>query len=454
MDIFSTSASEKKIYSVSDLNRETKNLLSSHFSSIQVEGEISNLSTPSSGHIYFSLKDKKAQIRCAMFKSQQRRLNFKPVNGMKILISAQVSLYEARGDYQLIVEKMQEAGAGDLQLAFEQLKTRLQDEGLFELSQKLTLPEIPKQIGVITSPTGAAIHDIISVLKRRFPAIPVLIYPTAVQGESAKLEIFRAIETANQQEQVDVIILARGGGSLEDLWAFNEVCVARAIAASNIPIISGIGHEVDFTIADFVADLRAPTPSAAAENAVPNQQTWLSRFQSIEFQLLQQIKRKLSQYQQSTNWLNKRLQQQHPGQQLQRHAQTLDNLDLRLTRAIQSKIKHQKNQILQQNNLLQQHNPTHRIIRYKEQQQQYLSNRLNIAIQHKLETLQRKYLSLVQTLNAVSPLATLDRGYAIVSIPDTETVISSTQQLSIDDKIKTRFANGHIISQIKEINHE
>ena len=453
MDIFNTSAAENKIYSVSDLNRETKNLLSSHFSTIQVEGEISNLSTPSSGHIYFSLKDKKAQIRCAMFKSQQRRLKFKPENGKKILISAQVSLYEARGDYQLIVEKMQEAGAGDLQLAFEQLKNKLLEEGLFELSLKQTLPEIPKQIGVITSPTGAAIHDIISVLKRRFPAIPVLIYPTSVQGESAKLEISRAIETANQQKQVDIILLARGGGSLEDLWAFNEECVARAIAASNIPIISGIGHEVDFTIADFVADLRAPTPSAAAENAVPNQQTWLSKFQSIEFQLQQQIQRKLSHLQQATNWLNKRLQQQHPGQQLQRHAQTLDNLEIRLTRAIQSKIKHHQNQILQQNNLLQQHNPTQRIIRYKEQQQ-YLSNRLNIAIQHKLETLQRKYLSLVQTLNAVSPLATLDRGYAIVSIPDTKTVISSTQQLSIDDKIKTRFADGYIISQIKEINHE
>lgn len=453
MDIFDTSASEKKIYSVSDLNREAKNLLSGYFSTIQVEGEISNLSTPSSGHIYFSLKDKKAQIRCAMFKSQQRRLKFTPENGMQIIISAQVSLYEARGDYQLIVEKMQEAGEGDLQLAFEQLKTRLLNEGLFEKSLKQTLPEIPQQIAVITSPTGAAVHDIISVLKRRFPAIPVLIYPTAVQGESAKFEICKAIETANQQKQVDVILLARGGGSLEDLWAFNEECVARAIVASNIPIISGIGHDVDSTIADFVADLHAPTPSVAAENAVPNQQTWLSRFQSIEFQLQQQIQRKLSHYQQATNWLNKRLQQQHPGQQCQRYAQTLDNLEIRLTRAIQSKISHGKNQIIQQNNLLQQHNPTHRITRYK-QQQQYLSNRLNIAIQHKLETLQRTYLSLAQTLNAVSPLATLDRGYAIVSTPDSRTVISSTQKLSINDKIKTRFANGHVISQIKEINNE
>ena len=453
MATFNTSYLDKKIYSVSDLNRETKNLLASHFSSIQVEGEISNLSTPSSGHFYFSLKDPKAQIRCAMFKSQQRRMNFKPENGNLVIISAQVSLYEARGDYQLIVDKMQQAGEGDLQRAFEQLKTKLLNEGLFEQSLKQALPVIPKHIGIITSPTGAAIHDILSVLKRRFPAIPVLIYPTTVQGEPSKFEITQAIKTANQQKQVDVIILARGGGSLEDLWAFNEECVARAIAKSKIPIISGIGHEVDFTIADFVADLRAPTPSAAAENTVPDQQNWLSRFKTIELQIQQQIQRQLLQYQQSTNWLSKRLQQQHPGQQLQRHAQTLDNLELSLLRAMQSKIRLYKSQLENKNNLLQQQNPANKIIHYK-QQQHYLSNRLNIAIQHKLETLQRKYLSLVHTLNAVSPLATLERGYAIVTNPKTSEVIRSSQQLSINDMIKTRLAHGEIISQIKEIQHD
>jgi exodeoxyribonuclease VII large subunit len=453
MEFSNSYPSEKKIYSVSELNRETKNVLSNHFSCIQVEGEISNLSTPTSGHIYFSLKDPKAQIRCAMFKSQQRRMDFKPKNGKLVIISAQVSLYEARGDYQLIVDKMQEAGQGDLQLAFEKLKTKLLNEGLFEQGLKQSLPEIPKHIGIITSPTGAAIHDILSVLRRRFPAIPVLIYPTAVQGEPSKFEITRAIETANQQKEVDVIILARGGGSLEDLWAFNEECVARAIATSKIPIVSGIGHEVDFTIADFVADLRAATPSAAAENVVPDQQTWLSRFNTIELRLQQQIQRQISHHQQSTNWLNKRLQQQHPGQQLQRHAQTLDNLELRLVRAMQSKIRHAKSQLENKNNLLQQQNPANLIIVYK-QQQSYLCNRLNTAIQHKLETLHRKYISLVHTLNAVSPLATLDRGYAIVSNPKTSEVISSSQQLSLNDMIKTRLAHGEIISQIKEIQHD
>ena len=453
MALVNTFHSTMRIYSVSDLNKETKNLLASHFSSIQVEGEMSNLSTPSSGHIYFSLKDAKAQIRCAMFKSQQRRLNFKPENGKLVIISAQVSLYEARGDYQLIVDKMQEAGKGDLQIAFEQLKTKLLHEGLFDQSLKQSLPEIPDHIGIITSPTGAAIHDILSVLKRRFPAIPVLIYPTSVQGEPSKFEITQTIEKANQQKQVDVLLLARGGGSIEDLWAFNEECVARAIAKSKIPIISGIGHEVDFTIADFVADLRAPTPSAAAENAVPDQQVWLSRFKTIEHQLHQQIQRQLSLCQQSTNWLSKRLQQQHPGQQLQRHAQTLDNLELSLLRTMQSKIRHYKSQLENKNSLLQQQNPANKIIRYQ-QQQNYLSHRLNIVMQHKLETLQRKYLSLVHTLNAVSPLATLERGYAIVTNPKTSEVIRSSQQLSINNMIKTRLAHGEIISQIKEIQHD
>lgn len=453
MKLIITSSTEKKLYSVSELNRETKNLLSDHFSIIQVEGEISNLSTPSSGHIYFSLKDQKAQIRCAMFKSKQRGLDFKPANGNQVIISAQVSLYETRGDYQLIVDKIQEAGDGDLQQAFEQLKNKLLKEGLFESSLKQTLPIIPKQIGVITSPTGAAIHDILSVLKKRFPAIPVIIYPSSVQGESAKFEITKAIEIANKLQHVDVIILARGGGSLEDLWAFNEECVARAIAKSEIPVISGIGHEVDFTIADFVADLRTPTPSAAAENSVPDQQTWLLKFQSLESQFQQIVQRHLLHFQQSTNWLNKRLKQQHPGDKLQRYAQTLDILEMRLQRNMQTKIRHFKSLIENQHNLLHRQNPIDRVIRYKEQQL-YLKNRLNAVILQKLENLQRKYFTLAQTLNTVSPLATLERGYAIVSETNTARIISTSQQLSINDMINTRLAHGQIISQIKEINHE
>ncbi|MCK5829917.1 MAG: exodeoxyribonuclease VII large subunit [Methylococcales bacterium] len=451
--MFNTSILENKIYSVSQLNRETKNLLSDHFSYVQVEGEISNLSNPSSGHIYFSLKDKKAQIRCAMFKSQLRRLKFKPENGKQIILTAQVSLYEARGDYQLIVDKMQEAGEGALQIAFEQLKKKLQNEGLFDLSLKKNLPEIPSQIGVITSPSGAAIHDVLSVLKRRFPAIPVIIYPTAVQGNLAKSEIVSALETANKQKQVDVIILTRGGGSIEDLWSFNEESVARAIVKSKIPVISGIGHDVDFTIADFVADLRAPTPSVAAESTVPNQSTWLSTFQSLENQLIKTIQLHILNYQQSTNWINKRLQQQHPGQKLKHHAQTLDHLESRLAHAINNKIQHNKHLLKNKLTIFHQHNPSSKIARYKEQQH-YLYIRLNNTIKRQLKNLQRQHLSLVQTLHAVSPLATLERGYSIVTEPESSTVISSTQKLSINDKIKTRFAHGELISQIMDIKHD
>ncbi len=443
----------QKIYSVSELNKETKDLLSNHFSFIQVEGEISNLSQPSSGHIYFSLKDKKAQIRCAMFKSQLRRLTFTPSNGKQIIISAQVSLYEARGDYQLIADKMQQAGEGDLQLAFEKLKSKLFNEGLFDQDIKQSLPVLPKCIGVITSPSGAAIHDILSVLNRRFPAIPVIIYPTSVQGATAKVEICYAIKTANQHQQVDIILLARGGGSLEDLWCFNEECVARAIVNSKTPIISGIGHEVDFTIADFVADLRAPTPSAAAENAVPNQQSWINNFHVLEQQLKNLVSHQLNQHQQSINWLHKRLKQQHPGQQYQRLAQTLDNLEARLQRIIQSRIKQETHILAKQNFLLQRHNPKNRIERYQ-QQLNYLTNRFNHAIESKLEKLKRKQASLIHTLNAISPLATLERGYSITSLTQSNCIISRSEQLSIDDTIKTRFAQGSIISQIKQINHD
>lgn len=444
---------KKKIYSVSELNRETKELLSTHFSFIQIEGEISNLSQPSSGHIYFSLKDNRAQIRCAMFKSQLRRLTFTPTQGEKVIISAQVSLYEARGDYQLIADKMQQVGEGDLQIAFEKLKSKLFNGGLFDQSIKQSLPSLPLHIGVITSPSGAAIHDILSVLKRRFPAIPVLIYPTAVQGNAAKSEICKAIETANQQKQVDVLLLARGGGSLEDLWSFNEESVARAIVKSKIPIISGIGHEVDFTIADFVADLRAPTPSAAAESAVPSQLSWSNNFQAIEYQLQQIIQRQLTQHKQTINWLNKRLQQQHPGQQYQRHAQTLDTLETRLQRIIQTKIKHAHHLLTKQSNTVERHNPANRIIRYQEQLD-YLHNRLNSAVEHKLETLKTKQSAIIHTLNAVSPLATLERGYSITSNHSQTSIVSNSKQLSVNDMIETRFAHGSAISQITKINHE
>ena len=448
-----TPSTEKAIYSVSALNRETKDLLASHFSFIQVEGEISNLSRPSSGHIYFSLKDATAQVRCAMFRSQLQRLNFKPENGKKVILTAQVSLYEARGDYQLIANKMQPAGAGDLQLAFEKLKNKLQQEGLFDSSIKKPIPSLPGQIAIISSPSGAAVHDILSVLKRRFPIIPLIIYPTSVQGENAKNEIVKAIESANKNQENEVIILARGGGSLEDLWAFNEECVARAIANSQLPIISGIGHEVDFSIADFVADLRAPTPSAAAETAVPNQLNWLATYRNYEIQLGRLVQTQLSQHKQSIHWLKQRLQQQHPSQQFHRHAQTLDHLQARLQKAIEHKIAKQQHQLGVQQQAIKQHSPSNRVLRYQ-QQLQYLKQQLHNSINHKLENLRRKQAALASTLNAVSPLATLDRGYSITSLDKTSKVLTSSQQLAVKQRIKTRLAHGHIISQIEEVHHE
>jgi exodeoxyribonuclease VII large subunit len=441
------------VYSVSQLNREAKRLLATHFLNVQVAGEISNLSTPSSGHIYFTLKDSQAQIRCAMFKGQQQRLRFKPSNGNQVIATAQVSLYEPRGDYQLVIDHLEEVGDGALRLAFEKLKAKLLQEGLFDQHRKQALPLIPKQIGVITSATGAAIHDILTVLKRRFPAIPVLIYPVAVQGESAKFEIAQALATANLHQQVDVIILARGGGSLEDLWAFNEEIVARAIAASEIPVISAVGHEVDVTIADFVADLRAATPSAAAEHVVPHQEAWLNAFDALEKQLSQLIQRRLLQHQQQLAWLDKALQQQHPGQKLQRNAQRLDELEQRINQAIQHKLRDCQQQLAIGHHQLKQWQPSQRINSHQ-QQLSYLQQRLQRSIELKLSRLKTRQAAICQTLQAVSPLATLDRGYAISQRQDNQQIIKSSQQLAINDLMLTRFAQGQVVSEVKEIIHD
>ena len=446
----SSPTAQRNILTVTQLNRATNQLLGEHFLSVLVEGELSNATQPSSGHLYFSLKDANAQVRCAMFKTQQRRLNFKPENGKQVVVKAQVSLYEPRGDYQLIVESMEEAGDGALRRAFDALKLKLTEEGLFDTANKQSLPALPKTIGVITSPTGAAVRDIITVLRRRFAAIPVIIYPVAVQGENAKFEISRAIALANEHQQCDIIILGRGGGSLEDLWAFNEEMVARAIFASEIPIISAVGHETDVTIADFVADLRAATPSAAAEHATPDQQEWLSRFVSLEARLHQQLQRKLSQKQQALDWLAKRLQQQHPGQKLARNAQRLDELESRLNQSMQTKLRHNKSLVDEKIAKLWQHNPAVTINNYK-QKQDYLSKRLITVTTHKLESFKQRLLNVSQTLHAVSPLATLNRGYALVIHQPSGQIIRSTEQLKPGDRVETRLAEGRFTSQIKDI---
>lgn len=386
----------KNIYQVSSLNRQVRELLENQLALVWVEGEISNLAIPSSGHIYFSLKDKNAQVRCAFFRNHNQRLGFTPKDGAHVLLRALVSLYEGRGEFQLIVEYMEEMGDGALQRTFELLKKRLAAEGLFESTHKKALPRFPKQIGVITSPTGAAIRDILSVLQRRFPSIPVLIYPTLVQGDAAAPQIVRAIQTANQRQECDVLLLSRGGGSLEDLWPFNEENVARAIYASSIPIVSGIGHEIDFTIADFVADQRAPTPSAAAELVTPSQLEWLQHFDRCEQQLVMRMRQTLQHKQQQLEWLRKRLQ--HPGQHIQECLQRLQLLTVTLQRCMQQQLKH-----------LTQH-VTH----------------------------------LQRALDAVNPLAVLNRGYAIVTHKQTDKVVYKAKEVNAGEILSVRLGEGSL----------
>ncbi len=447
------SSIENPVYSVSQLNREVKELLNLHFLKVLVEGEISNLSTPSSGHIYFSLKDSKSQIRCAMFRSQQRNLGFVPENGLQVLVKAQVSLYEPRGDFQLIVQAMEEAGDGALRRAFEALKKKLAAEGLFDSERKQQLPYLPKAISVITSPTGAAIRDILSVLRRRFALIPVIVYPVAVQGENAKYEIVEALEIANARKECDVIIVARGGGSLEDLWAFNEEMVARAIDASKIPVVSGVGHEVDFTIADFVADFRAPTPSAAAEHCTPEAQELLQYFKLLENRLIQQMHRIVTGSKQAIEWLTNRLKQQSPEQQLGTKAQRLDNLELRLNQVLQSIAGEKKAQLTLMQHRLWQLQPASQIQSYK-MQQQYLTERLIASVNRKLDGFKHKVANTSQTLHAVSPLATLSRGYAIVTELESKQIVHSVSQLQPGDLVHTRLAEGRFTSKIEKIEND
>ncbi|MGR9085701.1 MAG: exodeoxyribonuclease VII large subunit [Gammaproteobacteria bacterium] len=439
-----------QIYTVSQLNRETSLLLGDHFLTLWVEGEISNLSAPASGHLYFSLKDATAQVRCAMFRNQQRRLGFKPENGQQVIVKAEVSLYEARGDFQLIVEAIEESGHGALQRAFEALKVKLSREGLFDQARKRSLPVLPGAIGLITSPTGAAIRDILSTLKRRFAAIPVVIYPASVQGENAGFELAAAIAAANRHRQCDVLILARGGGSLEDLRAFNEETVARAIFASDIPIISGVGHETDVTIADFTADFRAATPTAAAEHASPDQQQWLALYRSLEARLEQLIKRKIRQKQQSVDFLSKRLMQQHPGRKLVLDSRRLSELEPRLKQSMK-RLLHQRQSLLTARTAqLRSFNPD-AAIRAHALRLGYLNERLIFAVRHRLEGFGQQLAKSSQTLHAVSPLATLSRGYALaVHLPDA-TIIRSTGQLAIGDSIQTRLADGRFTSRVTGI---
>lgn len=440
---------QREIFSISRLNREARAILEGHFPLIWVEGEMSNLARPSSGHLYFSLKDEQAQVRCAMFKMRNQLLSFRPADGTQVLARARISLYEPRGDYQLVVEHMEVAGDGLLRRAFEELKKRLGAEGLFDPAHKKPLPRLPRCIGVVTSPTGAAIHDILSILRRRFPAIPVLIYPVAVQGGAAAPEIVRMIRRAGERRDCDVLIVARGGGSLEDLWAFNEESVARAIHDCPIPVVSGVGHEVDVTIADFVADHRAATPSAAAELVSPNGDEWLQTFIVLEHRLIKQAKQQLHAKRQTLQWLDKRLALQHPGRRLRDQGQRLDELEQRLYQAWRSRLRHAAARLDILGARLHRHDPSRRLQQLR-LQREHLSRRMIQAIKTTLEQRRQRLGGLGRALGAVSPLATLDRGYAIVKrLPD-GAIVRAAQAVNIGDRIETRVAQGRLISTVDE----
>ena len=444
------SPSQPPTLTVSQLNRQVKQLLEGNFASVWVEGELSNFSRPSSGHWYFSLKDHSAQIRCAMFRGNNIRLRFSPQAGQQVMLRGRLSLYEARGDYQLIVEEMLPAGAGALAAAFEALKEKLRLEGLFDPARKQPLPDLPRHIAVVTSPTGAAIRDILTVLARRFPATMVTIIPVPVQGEAAAPAIARAIELANRAVaegsfDFDVILAGRGGGSMEDLWAFNEEQVARAIAQSELPVVSAVGHEVDFTIADFVADVRAPTPSAAAELLTPDQREWQQSFSGYQQLLHRQLALKLATMKQQLGALQRRLR--HPGARLQDHCQRLDELELRLRNSWRRQQASRRQQLALSQSSLQHLNP-HQRIKHLKLQISELGRRLQKQAGRDLERKQQRLAAATQLLETVSPLATLNRGYSITRDKQ-GAVLRSSSALSAGELITTRLAEGQIVSRVE-----
>ena len=410
-----------EIYSVSHFVRLCKNSIEKHIPQSFIQGEISNLSKPSSGHWYFSLKDENSQIRCAFFRLNQRKIQFTPENGMSVIIRGVTTLYPQRGDFQLIVQQMEPAGVGNLQLAFDQLKNKLRIEGLFDSENKKELPEYPEKIGVISSSTGSVIRDIIEVLKSRYPLSEILLYDTIVQGENAHHKIIKALKAADDQKICDVLILARGGGSLEDLWAFNEEELARAIFDCSTPIISSIGHETDTTIADFVADLRAPTPSAAAVSATPDVNAILYNAAKLKKYLLESIKQSVESNKYSLALLRQRIID--PSQQLLLNAQKLDDLELRLIRTNKRIIDENKRKLKLLISQLQ--NYSENFIKLQKNQ---LSNRASV-------------------LSLLSPLNTLSRGYTITQNKKGE-IVTSHNQINSEELIITQFYDGKVTSKV------
>lgn len=443
------SSQSPSIFTVSRLNQTVRLLLEQELGQVWISGEISNFTQPASGHWYFTLKDDTAQVRCAMFRNSNRRVTFRPQHGQQVLVRASITLYEPRGDYQIIVESMQPAGEGLLQQKYEQLKAALSAEGLFDQQYKQPLPSPAHCVGVITSKSGAALHDILHVLKRRDPSLPVIIYPTAVQGDDAPGQIVSAIQLANTRQECDVLIVGRGGGSLEDLWSFNDERVARAIFASRIPVVSAVGHETDVTIADFVADLRAPTPSAAAEMVSRNQQELLRQIQNSQQRLEMAMDYFLANRTRRFTQLHHRLQQQHPQLRLARQQTVLERLRQRMNLAVENQLKRavQGQQRITQR--LNQQNPQPRIWRAQTRIQQ-LEYRLADNLRARLSATRERFGNAVTHLEAVSPLSTLARGYSVTTATD-GSVLKQTKQVKAGDLLTTRLADGWVESEVKGV---
>ncbi|MFT5451407.1 MAG: exodeoxyribonuclease VII large subunit [Enterobacterales bacterium] len=435
---------QRKIYSVSELNRRCKMTLESQFSTIWLEAEISNLAMPASGHWYFSLKDAKSQVRCAMFKGKNRACKVPPEEGMKVLVRARVSLFEPRGEFQLIVEYLEPAGIGQLLQQYEELKAKLDQEGLFDADLKQSIHHNYQSIGVITSPTGAAVHDVISVIRRRYPLQKIVIYPALVQGNLAAEQIINQISNANRRKEVDIILLVRGGGSMEDLWCFNNEQLARAIFASSLPIVTGIGHEVDFTIADYVADLRSPTPSAAAEKTTPDQRELFEQLESLVSWQVSVIESKLDNYGQKLDWLKRQLHS--PDQLINQREQQIKLLQQRMATSIQLSINQTQQRIHSSQLKLSHLDPNAAIQTAKERHLQ-LKKRLILAVEKNVLNNRSRFRELSIILDSLSPLATLGRGYSLTKTIDGK-LLKDAASINQGDSMLTTLKNGTIESVV------
>lgn len=444
---------DRHIYTVSELNSETRNVLENSIGSVWVDAEVSGMARPASGHWYFTLKDDRSQIRCACFRNANRSLGFIPQDGQQLLVRGKISIYEARGDYQLIVEHMEPAGEGELRRAYEALRRKLEEQGLFDPEHKREIPWLPDRIGVITSPSGAAVHDILNIHARRFPGIEIIIYPASVQGKDAATQIIRMIETAVRRRECSVLILARGGGSLEDLWSFNDERLAHAIYQCPIPVVCGVGHETDFTIADFVADLRAPTPSAAIELVTPDREELLANLQYLLGGLREQAARTQRNLTQQLDWQERRLMQLHPEKQITRWRERASIASTRLVHGLMGRIKQNIAVHSQLHRRLQVRSPmpdiaaNHRLLADK-------STRMVTATRQQMNNITGNLQQLAHRLDVASPLATLSRGYSITTQADDDKVVTVAARLKPADRIRTRLKSGQVVSTVESVHEE